>query len=179
MYMDILKKIINHYDYYKNIAVNLEWTAFDTKYYDWYKKYPVWMYITIFDFPENYVKDNFEQAYVQMVLTDTAYNENIEEGFQNVPPAELLKYMTQNVPFYAEYMTYKELRMIPVTEEYLIEKIKFHADRYAVPENEVNAVIPYLNGAENIEMGGYDYLDHTFISIKDYSIMLIECGIGD
>ncbi|MDE6087599.1 MAG: hypothetical protein K2G25_04365, partial [Oscillospiraceae bacterium] len=143
------------------------------------QKYPVWMYITIFNFPENYVKDNFEQAYVQMVLTDTAYNENIEEGFQNVPSSELLEYMAQNVPFYAEYMTYEELRMIPVTEEYLIQKIRSHADENSIPKSEVNAVIPYLNGAENIEMGGYDYLDHRFISIKDNSIMLVECGIGD
>ncbi|MDE6729932.1 MAG: hypothetical protein K2J71_04055, partial [Oscillospiraceae bacterium] len=74
MYMDILKKIVNHYDYYKNIAVNLEWTAFDTKYYDWYRKYPVGMFITTFDFSQkNYVKENFEQAYVQTVLTYMAY----------------------------------------------------------------------------------------------------------
>ncbi|MDE5768101.1 MAG: hypothetical protein K2H82_01825 [Oscillospiraceae bacterium] len=179
MYMDILKKIVNHYDYYKNIAVNLEWTELRTKYHDWYKQYPVGMFVTTFDFPENYVKDNFEQAYVQMVLTDMAHTENFEEGFQNVPSSELLEYMTQNVPFYAEYMTYEELRMTPVTEEYLIEKIKLHADRYAVPENEVNAVIPYIMGAENIEIGGHYYGDHTFISIKNNSIMLVECGIWD
>ena len=179
MYMDILKKIVNHYDYYKDIAVNLEWTEIHSKYYDWYKKYPVGMFITTFDFPEDYVKNNFEQAYVQTVLTYMAYAEEFKEDFRNTPSDELLKYMTQAEDLYSNYITYKELRMILVTGEYLIQKIKSHAEEYSIPESEVNAVIPYIRGAENIEIGGYNGLDHTFISIKDHSIMLVECGIWD
>lgn len=66
--------------------------------------------------------------------------------------------------------------MKPVTEDYLIRKIKNHAEIYNVPESEVNSVIPYVIGAENIEIGGI-YSDHTFVSIKDNSIMLIDCVI--
>ncbi|MDE7120742.1 MAG: hypothetical protein K2O42_01100 [Oscillospiraceae bacterium] len=179
MYMDILKKIVNHYDYYENIVVNLKWTELHTKYYDWYKKYPVGMFVTTVDFPEDYVKNNFEQAYVQTALTHMAYAEEFKEDFRNVPSSELLEYMTQNVPFYAEYMTYEELRMIPITGEQLTEIIKLHTGRYSIPESEVNAVIPYIRGAETIEVGGHYYGDHTFVSIKDHSMMLVECGIWD
>ena len=62
MYIDILKQIVNNYEYYKNIAVNLEWVEFSSKYYDWIKKYPLGMFCTVFDFSESYVKNNFEQA---------------------------------------------------------------------------------------------------------------------
>lgn len=93
MYTDILKKIVNNYDYYRDIAVNLEWIESDSKYYDWFKKYPVEIFITVCYFPEGYVKNNFEQAYVQSVLTYIAYAEEFEEDFRNTPSAELLKYI--------------------------------------------------------------------------------------
>lgn len=34
MYIDILKRIINNYEHYKSIAVNLEWTEFNSRYYE-------------------------------------------------------------------------------------------------------------------------------------------------
>ena len=34
MYIDILKQIVNNYERYKNIAVNLEWLESSSKYYD-------------------------------------------------------------------------------------------------------------------------------------------------
>ncbi|MDE6780219.1 MAG: hypothetical protein K2J40_01985 [Ruminococcus sp.] len=179
MYIDILKKIVNNYDYYKDIAVNLEWTETYSKYYDWFKKYPIGMFVSIYDFPENYVRDNFEQAYVQTVLMYMAYCEEWEQDFWKIPYSERLQYMTQAKDFYADYMTYKEYRMKAVTEEYLINEIKCHAEMYNIPESKVNSVIPYLTGAENIEIGGYYFGDHTFISIKDNSIMLVDCGIWD
>ncbi|MDE7105404.1 MAG: hypothetical protein K2O36_05940 [Ruminococcus sp.] len=174
MYADILKKIVNHYDYYKNIAVNLEWTVFNSGYYEWHKNHHVVIFVTVCDFSGDYVKNNFEQAYVQTVLTYMAYMEEFKEDFRNTPSAELLKYMTQAEDFYANYITYKELRMKQVTEEYLINEIWLHAVYNSVPERKVNSLIPYLAGAENIEIGGFYPEEHTFISIKDTSIMLFE-----
>ncbi|MCM1357738.1 MAG: hypothetical protein NC205_04020, partial [Prevotella sp.] len=170
-------QIVNNYERYKNIAVNLEWTEFNSKYYDWFKKYPVGIFVTVCDFPENYVKNNFEQAYVQTVLTYMAYSEEFKEDFRNTPSNELLKYMTQAKDFYAIYMTYEELRMKSVTEDYLIQQIKWHTGDDDIPESDINSVIPYLTGAENIEIGGSYLSDNTFISIKDNSIMLIDCAI--
>ncbi|MCM1315022.1 MAG: hypothetical protein NC244_06605 [Alistipes senegalensis] len=179
MYIDILKQIVNNYERYKNIAVNLEWVENYSKYYDWFKKYPLGMIVSIYDFPENYVRDNFEQAYVQTVLTYMAYMEEFKEDFWKIPSSERLQYLTQAENFYSDYITYKEYRMKPVTEDYLIKEIKCHAKMFNIPESEVNSVIPYLTGAENIEIGGSYCGDHTFISIKDNSIMLLECGIWD
>ncbi len=177
MYIDILKKIVNHYDYYRNIAVNLEWTELNSRYYEWHKNHHVGIFVTVCDFPENYVKNNFEQAYVQAVLTYTAYMEEFEKDFRNIPSAELLKYMTQSKELYADYITYKELRMKTVTEEYLINEILWHAVYNSVLGKEVNSLIPYITGAENIEISGCYSRKHTFISIKDNSIMLFECQI--
>lgn len=179
MYIDILKKIVNHYEYYKNIAVNLEWAEFNSRYYDWFQKYPIGIYVAVCEFQEGYVKDNFEQAYMQTVLTYMAYINEFEEDFRNTPSDELLKYMTEAEDFYSAYITYEELRMIPVMEEYLINQIWFYAESNDVSESEINSVIPYVTGAENIEIGGLFCRDHTFISIKDNSIMLIKCGVWD
>lgn len=179
MYIDILKKIVNHYEYYRNIAVNLEWAEFNSKYYDWFQKYPIGIFVAVCEFQKGYVKNNFEQAYVQTVLTYMAYIEEFKEDFRNTPSDELLKYMTQAEDFYSNYMTYKELRMIPVTEEYLINQIWFYAESNSVSESDINSVIPYVTGAENIEIGGYYGLDYTFISVKDNSIMLVDCGVWD
>lgn len=179
MYIDILKQIVNNYEYYKSIAVNLEWTEFNSRYYEWSKKYPVGIFIIICEFPEGYIKDNFEQAYVQTVLSNMTYSEEWVEDFRNVPSSELLKYMTQAKDFYAGYMTYRELRMKSVTEEYLINEIQWHAGCGSVSESEINSVMLYVMGAENIELGGSYLGDHTFISIKDNSIMITDCGIWD
>lgn len=177
MYADILKKIVNHYDYYRNIAVNLEWTEFNSKYYEWRKNHRIGVFITLCDFPDGYVRNNFEQAYVRAVLTYTAYMEEFKKDFRNIPSDELLKHMTQTEDLYADYITYRELRMKPVTEEYLINEIWLHAIYNSVLAIELNSVIPYVTGAENIEIGGCYPEDHTFISIKDNSIMLFECQI--
>lgn len=174
MYIDILKKIVNHYDYYRNIAVNLEWTELNSRYYEWHKHHNVGVYVTLCDFPKGYVKNNFEQAYVQAVLTYTAYMEEFEEDFRNIPSDELLKHMTQVKELYADYMTYQELRMKPVTEEYLINEIWWHAVYNSVLVIEANSLIPYITRAENIDIGGFYNEEHTFISIKDNSIMLFE-----
>lgn len=179
MYIDILKKIVNNYKYYKDIAINLEWIKADSKYYDWYKKYPIGMFANIINFPENYVKNNFERAYVQTVLTGMAWSEEWEQDFWNIPFSERLKYMIQAENFYAGYMTYRELRMKPVTEEHLINEIRWHASYDSVSESEINSVVSYVIGAENIELGGSYSSDHTFISIKNNSIMITDCGIWD
>lgn len=177
MYADTLKKIVNNYERYKNIAVNLEWTQLNSRYYEWHKQHNVGIFVTVCDFSKSYVKNNFEQAYVQAVLTYMAYMEKFKEDFRNTPSAELLKHMTQAEALYEDYNTYKKLRMKPVTEEYLINEIWWHAVYNSIPEIEVNSLIPYLTGAENIDIGGYYSEDHTFISIKDNSIMLFECQI--
>ena len=179
MYIDILKQIVNNYECYKNIAVNLEWAEIQSSGYNWYKKYPVGIYGIICEFPEGYIKDNFEQAYVQTVLSQMAYSEEFEDDFRNIPSSELLKYMTQYEYSYACYMSYDELRMKSVTEDYLIQQIKWHAGENDIPESDINSVISYVIGAENIEIGGSYCEDHTFISIKNNSIMIIECGIWD
>lgn len=174
MYIDILKKIVNHYEYYRNIAENLEWTEFNSRYYEWHKNHRVGIFVTVCDFPEGYVKNNFEQAYVQTVLTYIAYAEEFKEDFQNALSAELLEYMIKSEELYADYITYKELRMKQVTEEYLINEIWWHAVYNSVLASEINSLIPYLTGAENIEIGGYYPEEHKFISIKDNSIVLFE-----
>lgn len=182
MYIDILKKIVNNYDYYRDIAVNLEFAEFNSRHYDWVNEYTIiGIYVTVCDFPEGYVKNNFEQAYVQAVLAYMAYAEEFKEDFQNTPSAELLKYVAQAENLYSDYVTYKELRMKSVTEDYLIQQIKLYTEDNDISENEINSIIPYLTEAENIEIGGCDFIDyfidHTFVSIKDNSIMIIECGI--
>ncbi|MDE6834341.1 MAG: hypothetical protein K2J39_08895, partial [Ruminococcus sp.] len=178
-------KIVNNYEYYKNIAVNLEWVETASKFYDWVNEYYIiGIYVIVCNFPTNYIKNNFERAYVQTVLT---YMNFLKSGqnFCKIPPSERLKYMTRDKELYEEYITYDELRMKFVKEDYLIQKIKSYTEyddipESNIPESEINSVIPYLTGAENIEIGGGDFIeyeiDHTFISIKDNSIMLIECG---
>lgn len=177
MYIDILKKIVNNYDYYRGIAVNLECAEFNSRYYEWFKNHHVGIYVTVCDFPEGYVKNNFEQAYVQAVLAYMAYAEEFKEDFQNTPSAELLKYVAQAENLYSDYVTYKELRMKTVTEDYLINEIWWHAVYNSVQGSKFNSLIPYVMGAENIDIGGIYSRDHTFVSIKDNSIMIIDCVI--
>ena len=181
MYIDILKKIVNNYDYYRDIAVNLEFAEFNSRYYEWFKNHHVGIYVTVCDFPEGYVKNNFEQAYVQSVLCSMAYYEEWKQNFWEVPYSKRLEYMTQDKGIYEQYITYDELRMKSVTEDYLIQQIKLYTEDNDISENEINSIIPYLTEAENIEIGSCDFIDyfidHTFVSIKDNSIMIIECGI--
>ena len=177
MYTDILKKIVNNYEYYRDIAVNLEWAESRSEYYDWtVKVYTIGMNVRIYDFPENYVRNNFEKAYTQAVLSDMAYYEEWEQDFWKIPQSERLEYMTNADNFYSDYVTYKELRMKTVTEDYLINEIWWHAFYNSVQGSKLNSLIPYVMGAENIEIGGI-YSDHTFVSIKDNSIMIIDCVI--
>ncbi|MBD5158865.1 MAG: hypothetical protein HDT23_01285 [Ruminococcus sp.] len=179
MYADILKKIVNNYEYYKNIAVNLECVEFSSKFYDWYE-YPVGAYVTICNFPNGYIKNNFEQAYVQTILRYMYYmDRRRNKDLQDITPAELPEDMAKNKYVYEQYITYHELRMNHITEDYLIQKIKSYTEYNDIPKSEINSVIPYLTGAEIIEIGGDCPEEYSFISIKDNSIMLIDCGLWD
>ena len=113
MYIDILKQIVNNYERYKNIAVNLEWAEFNSKYYEWFNNHHIEMFVTICDFQEGYVKNNFEQAYVQTVLTYIAY----AEEFKKYSSAEIIEYIAKNEVFYTDYIYHKDLRMKKVTED--------------------------------------------------------------
>lgn len=177
MYIDILKQIINNYERFKEIAVNLECVVVNSVHLDWYKKYPVGITVDIINFPEGYVKNNFEKAYVQAVMSYIAWAEEWKQNFWNLTAEKRLFCLTKGR--LEDYISYKEVRMKSVTEEYLIKEIKWHAEENSIPESEVSSVIPYLTGAENIEIGGCYYRDHTFISVKDNSIMLLDCGIWD
>lgn len=183
MYADILKQIVNNYERYKNIAVNLEKVDYKCQFYDWSDWYTVSveLMVTIYEFPENYVRNNFDKAYVRMVLDDKGF-ESRGQDYWNIPKEKRLDYLIDKKILMNEsdyYNYHRTLRMKPYTDWNLKDKIDYYAKGIYLDRYKFNLMIPYLTGAENIDICGVPALSHTFISIKDSSIMRVDCGIWD
>ena len=61
MYIDKLKHIINHYDKFKQIALDLKWITINESHFEWFNKYPdvAGILMHLYEFPEKYIGNYF------------------------------------------------------------------------------------------------------------------------
>lgn len=179
MYINQLNEIVDCYDKLKIIAENIVWLDINERHFYWHKSY-VGIYAHLYDFPQNYVKDNFEDAYVRAVFGRMGADWEWENDFWKIPIAERKQLLANGRNWcYGDYMLYKQLRMKPVPEEKMLKEIKTFCVVNSVENENVEFISSYVKGAESIELGGDFDGEAIYISIKPNSILLTEIGFWD
>lgn len=176
-YLEKLMKIINHYDVYKQIAVNLEWVDAEEKHMLLYYKYPLGFSADFYKFPKGYLKDNFENAYVQSVLMGMGDSEEWAPDFWKIPKEEREYCLTVAENLYKGYICYEDFDIKEVTVEYIIDLMIGYIKKSVQTEN-CNWVKDFVAKAEkNIEL--VNFREKHFVSFFEDEIMAIEFGIYD
>lgn len=185
MLIDKIKNIVNHYDNFKQTAIGLEWIKIKETHFEWYNKYPDvrGILMHLYEIPEGHIRNHFEQAFVRVIMGNIIHDEELAADFWDISEDErknifhLAENGINNV--YETYSTYKELRLKPVSKEYLQSEIEMFCDKNTNDMIQIDNFINYIKNAENIELGGSYGGDFSYISVSDKTILFIECGCWD
>lgn len=176
--MDLLKKVVSDYDVFCSIAEKLEWIEIKEEHEDWFKKYPLGIFVDLFAFPEGYIQNNLVDAYVRAVLSSMAFAEQWDKDFWDMPQKERKKALIEGQRLYQSYAIVSELRWIERDWEYLVKEIEYFATRNEIPVSEQKKYIDKLKNAKVIEIGGCCD-SSVYIAIKNNLLLMVDCGFWD
>lgn len=129
-----LSEIVNNFELFSETAENIEWIDIKEHHEDWCKNYPLGIMVDSFSFPDGYVEKNFKDAYVRCILSSMAYFEEWDKDFWNITKEERTYCLTNkpeksNMNLYKIYTTYKDLRLKPVSSEFLSKEVSYFAGK--------------------------------------------------
>lgn len=178
-----LRGVLNHFDRYEQLAVQLPWIEIQEEHVDWFHKYPCGILISVFRFPEGYVENHFLSAYVRCVLSRTADAEEWDPDFWKISREERLACIrnseTHGVSVYRQNFVFQELRMQPITAHELEKTIRDYAKQNRIEDHEIQKYTTLLHNAACMELGGCYAGDHTYLAVKEDVMLFIDCGIWD
>ena len=179
MYINQLNKIVNNYDKLKKIAANIVWLDINERHFYWHKRNDFCIDAHLYDFPRNYVKHNFKDAYVRAVFGQMGSDWEWEDDFWKIPISERKQLLANGRNWcYGDYLLYDYLKMEPVPEEEMINEIKWLCEIHSIENETAELILSYVKNAESIKIGG-DYTTDVYISVKPNSILLTEIGTYD
>lgn len=175
----LLKSVISNYNNFCFVAEKLEWIDIKEKHEDWFRIYPLGIFISVYEFPKGYIQNNIVFAYVRAVLSNIAFFEEWDKDFWNISQKERKEYLTRGILLYKPYAIMKEVRFIERSWKYLAEEIKYFAHRNKVLASEQKQYIDKFKNAKVIEMGGSDAGDFIYMAIKCNFMLIVSCGFWD
>lgn len=179
MYINQLNKIVNNYDKLKKIAENIVWLDINERHFSWKKQQNLWIFTDLYDFPRNYIKHHFKDAYVRAVFGKMGSEWEWEDDFWKIPIAERKQLLANGRNWcYGDYLLYDDLRMKPVAEDEMIKEIKMLCKIHSIENETAELILSYVKNAESIELGG-DLTSDIYISVKPNSILLTEILCGE
>lgn len=178
-----LKGIVNQYSVFKDTALKLNWIEVREKHFDWCCTYPLGISASLFEFPENYVEKNFKDAFVRCCISLIADTNDWDKNYFDTTAEKRAEYISgfenSNFNCYKNICCWNELRLKPVTANFLQKKIQDFTSKNSIPDNGQNEIISYLNNAVAVDIGGSYQGDHDCIAVHDDCILMISYGIWD
>ncbi len=178
--MDGLRRLINRYDNFKTIAASLKWNGAVSSHYDFSARYPIGFYAHCCTFPEGFLAAHFEEAFVQMMLAVTAWYEEWDANFWDMSYEERMHCLTNGAALYAESITFPALKLSEcAAADMLSEILSFQATGTAFPEESIR-LLESFGDAPTVDLGSTSVNpDHTWICIKEDTILLVHFGAWD
>ena len=178
-----LKEIVNQYRLFKETAIHMKWIDIREEHFDWYRKYPIGMFVNVYEFPVNYLEIHFRDAFVRCCISELAFQEEWDKNFFDTSEAQRTLYIKNaeacGLNPYQDICTWKELRLKSVTADILKGKVREYASRNEIPNEEQNKILSYLEYTFVIEIGGCYAGDSNYIAVGKDRIIMISCGIWD
>lgn len=177
MYINRLKKISNNYDKLKKVAEKIVWLDINEQHFYWKERHGFFLDAHLYDFPKNYVKYKFKDAYVRAAFGQMASDWEWEDDFWKIPIAERKQLLAKGRNwYYGYYLLYEEPK--PIAEEEMIKEIKWFFGIHSIENETAELILSYVKNAESIKLGGY-YTTPNYISVKSNSILLTQIGTLD
>lgn len=177
-YYDTVRSLINNYEQFRIIALNLNRVPIDTEYiHESYEPEKVWSIHKI-HFPNGYVAEHTGEAIVQSLFKVMADNEEWEEDFwEKTPYDERLSLLDNSKQLFCEYICYETLRFSKLSFQDFLDEI--HS--WGLCDERAEQLICQFSEAEIIALGGNDYYapDENWIVIQDNAIMFLEFFCAD
>ena len=106
--LTLFKSVVSNYNVFCSIAENIEWIKIKETHKDWFKIYPLGIFVNDYEFPKGYIQNNIVSAYVRTVLCDIAFSEKWDKDFWNIQKKERKRYLTEGILLYKSYAILKE-----------------------------------------------------------------------
>lgn len=179
-YKDRVEELASNYEKACEVAENIDWIDIEEIHLKW-RRYgeALGAFVHLYVFPENYIRDNFDSAFIRAELGRLIWMEEGGDDYWKVSVDErktMLGYENWHCRW---YLTYDDLRLKPRTEESLLKDIKYFCEINNVKNEDTDRIFPYIKNAESIELGGDYPGEAVCISIKPNSILLTEYGCWD
>ena len=173
-----LRSIIgqNDKDAFIEKAIKLEQVEYSEKHFDWSLTYPLGIYADLYEFPAGYVRSNIDNAIILCIIS--SYTKVIKEyGFLNASVEKRRELLND---CRNEAFVWNELRLRPVTPDFLKKEVRYYADENGIPSEEQEAILPLIDeNAAAAEIGGCYCGDYNYILVNGDHILMIDCGIWD
>lgn len=166
----------NDRDAFIEKAIKLEQTEYSEKHLDWFRTYPLGIYADLYKFPENYVRNNFDNALILCIVS--SYTKVIKENeFFNASVEQRRKLLKD---CRKEAFVWNELRLRTVTPGFLKKEVGYYADENGIPSEEQDNILPLIDdNASAAEIGGCYCGDYNYILVNGDHILMVDCGIWD
>lgn len=176
-----LNSIIGNYEKFAQIAMEIPWFSVEEQHEDWFKTYPLGIYMDLVHFPKGYVKAHFPEAYVRTALCTIAAAEEWDKDFFDISMEERKKCLCgeRSEMLYGGYVNFSEVRLQICTEEHLRKEVNWFAGRNGISIEEQEKYLAYAKDATILELGGCYGGDYTYLVVKGDTLLLIDCGIWD
>ncbi|NDO47382.1 hypothetical protein [Clostridium sp. MD294] len=177
--LNLLKRVVSNYNEFCHFAERLEWIDIKEEHENWFRTYPLGIFIDTFEFPKGYLKNNIVSAYVRAIFSSIAFFEEWDKNFWNIPQLERKEILTKGQALYLPYAVVKELRFIKRDWKYIVKEIEYFSSRNKISALKQKKYIDKFENAKAIEIGGSYSDDFIYMAIKKNLMLIVSCGVWD
>lgn len=177
--LSLLKKVVSNYNEFCRFAEQLEWINIKEEHENWFRTYPLGIFIDAFEFPKGYLKNNIVSAYIRAVFSSIAFYEEWDKDFWNIPQLERKEILTRGQALYLPYVVVQELRFIERDWKYIVKEIEYFSSQNKISVSEQKKYIERFENAKVIEIGGSYSDDFIYMAIKKDLMLIVSCGVWD
>ncbi len=176
-----LNSIIGNYKNFAQIAMEIPWFPVEEQHENWFKTYPLGIYVNLVHFPKGYVGTHFCEAFVRTALCAIAAGEEWDKEFWDISIEERKEclYGEKSEMLYGCYVNFRDVRLQVCTEEHLRKEINWFAGENGISIEEQEKYLAYAKDATILELGGCYSGDYTYLVVEGDTLLLIDCGIWD
>lgn len=174
-------------DEYNRIAASLKWQQCVSECYD-SSQYWREIYLRFYcvSFPEGYVKDCAEEAFVQTLLTVMAYSEGFELNFWAETSAkERAELLDKAEAFYSEYCRFNRIYMEEMSYDELISDIRSwfpwaqndderQEPRAHILNDKAEELLNRFSESDAVWIGGSGNVDENWIAVQGDSVLFVN-----
>ena len=181
-FLTALSAILNHYDEFQRIALDLEWQEVQDSYILIGQGQGENASFYLCSFPNNYLEEHMSEAFVQAVLANLASFNEWEKDFWIMPRSERMQCLTVPGDLYSYETKVEKVLMEPLSPSDYLKRVKeeIHWLKFDLEDHPKFMEVIHNGKSFFIGENTDDYFpQERYISVSSNSLLLINCWFGD